>query len=240
VSDDALRDALRDLIPDYTGPVDPVPRVFASVRRRRVRQRTLLAVGGTGLAVVLALAAPVLLLPDHSGGGVQAAAPYDPTAPKVALPRTYPVTAGKIGAADWAIGSTTLSPGARRCLISNDDVSNLQVTCFDEWKAGAAVTWAANPLSDKGIKVTRLTGVAPAGTASVRVRLRSAAPLTLDVRSTPTDRAARFFGDVRPGTVTVLDVTALDATGSALGKPVAAPGHVCTNNAYRVCATPTK
>jgi hypothetical protein len=239
VSDEAFRDALRDLIPDYTGPVDPVPRVFASVRRRRVRQRTLLAVGGAGLAVVLALAAPALLLPGHSGGGVQAAAPYDPSEPKVALPKVHPVTAGKVGRADWAIGSVTFGPGARRCLVSDDDVSNLRVTCFDDWKAGAAVTWSADPLSDKGIEVTRITGVAPAGTASVRVRLRSAAPLTLDVRTTATDRAARFFGDVRPGTVTVLDVTALDAAGSALGKPVADPDHVCTSNAYRVCATPT-
>lgn len=236
-TDGALREALRDLIPDYTGPLDPVPRVFASVRRRRVRQRTLLAVSGAGLAVVLALAAPALLLPGH-GGGVQSAAPYDPAASKIQVPTVYPVAAGVVGGADWAIGSTTLSAGARRCLYSDDDVSAAEVTCFDDWKAGAAVTWDAATLSDRSVKVTRITGVAPAGTASVQVRLEAAAPLTLPVKTTATDRAARFFGDVLPGTVTVLDVTAFDAAGAALGPPVAPPGSICRSNAYRVCAPP--
>lgn len=237
MSDDALREALRDLIPDYTGPVDPVPRVLASVRRRRGRRRTLLAVSGAGMAVVLALVAPALLLPGHRGG-VQAAAPYDPSAPKVPLPPVHPVAAGVVEGADWAIGSTTLAPGARRCLVSDDDVSNLQVTCFDEWKPGTPVTWAADPLSDKGVQVTRITGVAPAGTVSVRVRLESGAPLTLDVRRTATDPAARFFGDVLPGTVVVRDVTALDRAGTALGPAVPDPGHVCTSIPYRACAPP--
>ncbi len=237
MSDDALREALRDLIPDYTGPVDPVPRVFATVRRRRVRQRTLLAVSGAGMAVVLALAGPALLLPGH-GGGVQSAAPYDPSAAKGPVPTVYPVAAGVVGGADWAIGSTALSAGARRCLYSDDDVSDAQTTCFDDWKAGAAVTWAATPLSGKGVAVTRITGVAPAGTASVRIRLAAAAPLTLPVKATATDRAARFFGDVVPGTVTVLDVTALDDAGAALGRPVGAPGSVCRPTADRVCAPP--
>lgn len=239
MSDDTLRDALRDLIPDYTGPLDPVPRVFASVRRRRVRQRTLLAVSSAVLAAVVALVVPALLLPGHSAG-LQSAAPYDPTAAKVALPTVYPVAAGTVDGADWAIGSTTLAPGARRCLLSDDDVSNLETTCFDEWKAGGAVTWAAGSLSDKGFAVTRLTGVAPAGTATVRVRLATGGPLTLDVHTTPTDRAARFFGDVLPGTVVVRDVTALDAAGTALGPPVTDPGNVCRSDADRVCTTPVK
>jgi hypothetical protein len=237
VSDDGLREALRDLIPDYTGPVDPVPRVFASVRRRRVRQRTLLAVSGAGMAVVLAVAAPALLLPGH-GGGAQSAAPYDPSAAKGPVPTVYPVAAGVVDGADWAIGSTTLAAGARRCLYSDDDVSDRQATCFDDWKAGAAVTWAASPLADKGFTVTWISGVAPVGTATVRVRLAAAAPLTLPVKATATDRAARFFGDVRPGTVTVLDVTALDDTGAALGPPVGAPGSGCHSAAYQVCGPP--
>jgi hypothetical protein len=237
-TDGALREALRDLIPDYTGPVDPVPRVFASVRRRRVRQRTLLAVSGAGMAVVLALAAPALLLPGHDGG-VRSAAPYGPAARHEGPALTvHPVAAGLVDGADWAIGSTTVAAGARRCLFSDDDVSVAELTCFDDWKAGAPVSWDANTLSDKGVEVTRITGVAPARTASVRVRLEAAAPLTLEVRSTPTDRAARFFGDVLPGTATVLDVTALDAAGAPLGPPVAPPGSVCRSNAYRVCAPP--
>lgn len=239
MSDDAvLRDALRDLIPGYTGPVDPLPRVIAGVRRRRSRQRTLLAVGGAGLAAVLALAAPGLLRPGHSGG-VQSAAPYDPAATYAGPPLTvHPVAAGVVDGADWAIGSTTVAAGAQRCLFSDDDVSTLEMTCFDDWEAGAGVLWDANPLADKGTKVTRITGVAPAGTASVRVRLESGTQLTLAVRSTPTDRATRFFGDVLAGTVVVRDITALDAAGATLGPPVSDPGHVCRSNAYRVCAPP--
>src|SRR4051794_41510651 len=78
--DDALRDALRDLIPDYTGPADPVARVVATVRRRRVRRRALLAVGGTGLAAMLALVVPALVL-SPAGGGLPAAAPDPPEPP---------------------------------------------------------------------------------------------------------------------------------------------------------------
>ncbi len=249
MSDDTLRDALRDLIPDYTGPVDPLPRVVASVRRRRTRQRTLLAVSGTGLAVVLALAAPALLLPARTGG-VQSAAPYQPAGPPAPSasgdvdrppptpPPVYPVAAGVVDGADWAIGTTTLTPGARRCLISDDDVSWARVACFDDWKAGAAVTWATAPLADRGPAVTWLTGVAPAGTATVRVRLGTPAPLTLGVRVTPTDPAARFFGVVLPGTVVVRDITALDFTGATLGRPVPAPGSVCHPNEYVACAAP--
>jgi hypothetical protein len=225
-SDGALRDALRDLIPDYTGPVDPVPRVLASVRRRRVRQRTLLTVGSAGLVVALALVLPALLLPGHTAG-VQSAAPYDPSARHVQLPAVYPVAAGVVGGADWAIGSATLAAGARRCLLSDDDVSTLEVTCFDDWQAGAPVSWDARPLADKDRPVTRITGVAPAGAAAVRVRLGTGTELTLAARSTPTDRAARFFGQVLPGTVVVRDVTALDAAGAALGAPVSEPAGVC-------------
>jgi hypothetical protein len=226
-SDGALRDALRDLIPDYVGPEDPLPRVVASVRRRRVRQRTLLAVSGAGLVVALALAAPAVLLTGH-GGGVQSAAPYDPATRYEDLGvAVYPVAAGVVDGADWAIGSVALATDARRCLFSNDDVSTLEVTCFDDWKPGAAVTWNAQPLADKDLPVTRITGVAPAGTAAVRVRLDSGTPLTLDVRTTPTDPAARFFGDVLSGSVAVRDVTALDGEGTALGPPVPEPGYVC-------------
>ena len=250
--DDAFRDALRDLIPDYTGPVDPVPRVIATVRRRRGRRRTLLAVGGTGLAVVLALAAPALLLPGHGGGGggVRAAAPHRPDGPPApsasgdvgrpppASPPIYPVADGHLTGAAWAIGTTTLSPGARRCLISNDDVSDMQVDCFEDWRAGAPVTWSARPLSDKGPTVTRIVGVAPARTATVEVRLRTGTQLTLVARATPTDRDGRFFGVVLPGTVTVLDVTALDAAGRDLGPPVARPAVACHPDPTTLCAPP--
>jgi hypothetical protein len=249
VSDDALREALRDLIPDYTGPVDPLPRVVASVRRRRSRQRTLLVVGSAGLAAVLAVAAPALLLPGRTGG-VQSAAPYQPDGPPAppasgdvgrpapAPPPVYLVAAGTIHGADWAIGTTTQSPGARRCLYSDDAVFARETVCFDDWKAGAAVTWNAQPLADKGLPVTRVVGVAPAGTAAVRVQPATGGSLTLPVTSTATDRTARFFGTVLPGTVAVRTVTALDATGTAVGRPVTDPGYTCHAGPRVACAPP--
>lgn len=227
MNDDAFRDALRDLIPDYAGPQDPMPRVAARVRRRRVRQRTLFSVGAAGLAAVLALAGPFLLLPGRSGGA-QSAAPYTPdVGPTEPAPVVYPVVAGEIDGAHWAIGTTTVSPGARRCLVSDDDVFWHELTCFDDWRAGAAVTWNAQQLADRGLAVTRVVGVAPAGAAAVRVRLGTGAPLVLDVRATPTDGAARFFGIALKGAATVRDVTALDAAGRAIGRPVADTRFVC-------------
>jgi hypothetical protein len=238
VSDDTLREALRDLIPDYTGPQDPMPRVAASVRRRRVRQRTLLTVGAAGLAAVLAVAAPALLLPGRTGGA-QSAAPYTPdTGPTGPAPTVYPVAAGMIDGAGWAIGTATLSAGAQRCLISDDDVFWHQLTCFDGWTAGSQLTWKAQPLADRGLAATRIVGVAPAGTTAVRVRLGTGAPIELSVRVTPTDRSARFFGIALKGTMTVRDVTALDAGGRAIGRPVADTGSGCPGSAAAACSPP--
>jgi hypothetical protein len=246
-TDDALRDALRDLIPDYTGPVDPLPRVAATVRRRRVRQRTLLAVGGTGLAVVFAAVAPAVLLPAPSGGtqaagpgvsGPQVPSASGPPGPPAPGSAVYPVAAGKVDGADWAIGSTSYTADARLCLVSDDDVSGREVVCFDGWTAGSPVTWSAQHVDDKGLKVTRVAGVAPAGTTTVRVRLASGALRTLPVTPTATDRDARFFGLVLPGTVSVRDITALDAAAAALGPPVTDPGYSCRPGSNVGCAPP--
>jgi hypothetical protein len=244
-TDGALRDALRDLIPDYTGPVDPLPRVVATVRRRRVHQRTLLAVGGAGLAVVLAVVAPAALLPAPSGG-IQVAGPGldDPpvpsasgvTGPPAPAREVYRVAAGTVYGADWAIGSTSYTADARLCLVSDDDVSGREVVCFDGWTAGDPVTWSAQRLDDKGLTVTRIAGVAPAGTTTVRVRLATGAPQTLAATPTATDRDARFFGLVLPGTVAVRDITALDAAATALGPPVTDPGYSCRPGSNVGCA----
>jgi hypothetical protein len=254
--DQALRDALRDLIPDYTGPVDPLPRVLATVRRRRNRQRVLLAVSGTAAAAVLALAMPALLL-ARSGGG-QAAGPGVPNGPVPSRPvpsgpaptasggggspapppPVYPVASGTVGDAHWAIGTTSLTPDARLCVISDDDVARQEVICFDGWKAGGPVTFAAQPMKDRTLAVTRIAGVAPAGTASVRIRLAAGAPLTLPVKPTATDPDARFFGWVLEGTVVVRDVTALDAADKALGPAATEPELACRSGPNLDCAAP--
>lgn len=246
--DDALRDALRDLIPDYTGPVDPLPRVVATVRRRRVRRRTLLAVGGTGLAAVLVLFVPVLVL--SPSGGLPAAAPptADPLIPaplSVTVapvspapdPPVRPIAAGRIAGAAWAVGSTSLSPGARRCLVSDDDLSMVEVVCFDDWTAGDPVAWSAQHWSDHGPRVTRIAGVAPAGTATVRIRLAARSdPLSVPARLTATDPRARFFGLFLAGTVAVRDVTPLDAAGRALGPPTTEAPYSCIPGPNVGCA----
>ena len=247
--DDALRDALRDLIPDYTGPADPVARVVATVRRRRVRRRALLAVGGTGLAAMLALVVPALVL-SPAGGGLPAAAPDRPDPPTpspvpvtgvAAVPSpgapVVPVASGTVDGAAWSVASSAFGPGVQLCVISDDEVSRMQVACFDGWTAGDPVTWVAQHWSDRGPRVTRIAGVAPAGTATVRIRLASGSgPLTIPVRQTATDPAARFFGVFQPGTVAVRDVTALDAAGRALGPPAKEAPHSCTPGPDAGCA----
>src|SRR5215204_2308761 len=121
-SDGQLRDALRDLIPGYTGAADPLPRVVASVRRRRTRQRVLLAVAGTGTAAAVVLAGPALLLPTGAVTGAGSAPPVPavpaPTASGLpglpaADPPVFPVNSGTVAGAAWATGSVRLASGAR-------------------------------------------------------------------------------------------------------------------------------
>lgn len=228
--DDAFRGALRDLIPDYTGPQDPLPRVVASVRRRRVRQRTLLAVGSTGLAAVVALGAPTLLTGAGPGGQPAAGPGRGPVQPSPSTAQTgpppesvvRPVSRGRIGTRKWAVGSVSIEAGSQRCLFSDDDLFRRATTCFGAWTAGAPVTWADERFPEQ--RVTRVTGVAPAGTAHVRVRFTDGTDGTADGVRTETDYAARFFGLVVPGERTVRDVTALDASGAPTGPAVGPPG----------------
>jgi len=246
---DALRGVLRDLIPDYTGPADPLPRVVATVRRRRSRQRALVAVGTAGAAAAVALTAPALVLPGGQSGQ-QAGYPGQPAGPVPVpsgglgttppRPPVYQVAHGTLGRADWSIGSTSLSTGAWRCLTSADEVFLDETACFDSWPAGGPVSWVARSLTGAGIRVTRITGVAPAGAAEVLVRLADGSADGSIVRAvavqTPTDPAGRFFGLVVRGTVTVRSVTVLDARGSPLGPPVTDPGTSCRPARDMTCA----
>ena len=239
-----FRGALRDLIPGYVGPSDPMPQIVAQVRRRRVRQRTLLAVGGTGLAVMLALLGPMLLLPSPAGlpaaypGG--SAPPIPPPSGPVAVarpePRVYPVASGVVDGMPWAIGSTTVSAGARRCLRSEGAAFNRDTVCFDGWTAGAPVTWAIVPVRDGRVTVTSIAGVAPG--PAVRIRLADGTVKRIPTRQTATDQVARFFGVVLAGSVTVQDVTVLDAAGHRIGAAVRDPGSPCRPGPSVACADP--
>jgi hypothetical protein len=243
--DAEFRRALRDLIPDYTGPSDPVPRIVARVRRRRVRRRTLLAAGGTGLAVVVALLAPMLLsspaglptaYPDES------AAPIPPPSGRVPAPRpdppVYPVAAGVVDGMSWTIGSTSVSAGARRCLRSDGDAFAMDTVCFDGWSAGRPVTWATLPVAGGRVTATSIAGVSPG--PAVRIRLTDGSARFVAARRTATDRVARFFGVVLAGPVTVRDVTVLDASGRPIGAPVRDPGFPCRPGPSVGCADPVQ
>lgn len=248
-ADDRLRGALRDLIPDYTGPVDPLPRVVATVRRRRVRQRSLLAVGAAGLASVLAaavLAGPALL----AGGGtdLQAASSGESPGPVPSAsggqrppdpePTVFEVATGTIKGVTWSIGSTTPGSATRRCLISDDRIFSRDAVCFSEWK-GPEPAWTEDAVRGAGLTVTRVAGVTPSGVTTVRVRYTDGGTVLAPARRTPTDPSIRFFGSVVEGTVGVRDVTLLDATGTALGPPATDPGlPECRTRPDALCAEP--
>jgi hypothetical protein len=239
-----FRGALRDLIPDYTGPADPVPRIVARVRRRRTRRRTLLAVGGTGLAVVLALLAPMLLLPAPAGlpaaypgeSAPPIPPPSDPVPAAQPEPPVYPVASGVVDGMPWAIGSTSVSAGARRCLRSDGRVFARDTFCFDAWTAGAPVTWAALPVTGGRVTITSIAGVSPG--PAVRIRFADGSVELVPATRTATDRAARFFGVVLPGSLTVRDVTVLDAAGHPIGAAVRDPGSPCRPGPSVGCAEP--
>ena len=242
--DAEFRGALRDLIPDYTGPADPVPRIVARVRRRRARRRTLLAVGGTGLTVVLALLAPMLLLPAPAGLPAaypgESAPPIPPPSDPVPAPRpeppVYPVASGVVDGMPWAIGSTSVSAGARRCLRSAGRVFARDTFCFDAWTAGAPVTWAALPVTAGRVTITSIAGVSPG--PAVRIRFADGSVELVPATRTATDRTARFFGVVLAGSLTVRDVTVLDAAGHPIGAAVRDPGSPCRPGPSVGCAVP--
>src|SRR4029453_10700734 len=111
--------------------------------------------------------------------------------------------------------------------------------CFDGWTAGSPVTWAILPVRGGRFTVTSIAGVAPGPT--VRVRLADGSEHFLPARPTATDRAARFFGVVLAGSVTVRDVTVLDAGGHPIGAAVRdpAPGGRVESRSARALAVRT-
>lgn len=238
--DEQLRRGLRDLIPDYAGPVDPVPAIAARVGR--ARRRSLLALGGTALAVALAVVLPVVALP---GGGQPAAyrgaeltgpPPTGSVPPPRSAPVVHPVAAGTTHGLRWTVGSTTLSPDARRCLRADGPVLGPAVVCFDDWVADGPATWTVLPSGDARGTVTWIGGVTPG--PAVRIRLRGGGSRTVPAVSTATDRKARFFGTVVNGRVAVLDVTMLDASGATVGRPLRDPGQPCRPDPGALCGTP--
>ncbi len=242
-----LRESLRDLIPDYRGPVDPVPRVGASIRRRRGRRRAWLTVGSAATAAAVAALAPVVLAALQPAAPVSAArppaAPPAPTgrpATPVPEPVVHPVASGVVAGARWRVGSTSLSDAAGRCLLATGGPFVRHNACFDGWTAGAAATWSAQLVRrPDGGTVTAVLGVAPPPAAEVAVALSDGRTVRVAARRTRTDPDARFFALVVDRRVGVRSVTAFAAGGRPVGEPVTDPGpYVCTPAPDLGCAVP--
>lgn len=242
---DALRTALRDLIPDYDGPADPLPRVGVSIRRRRSRRRALFAVGSAAAAVVLVTGVPAVVgglgptggLPagSPSGGGPASAGPASPLPP----PPVYRVDDGVVAGSRWQVSSTTAGGGARRCLLTQGGGFDRDLVCFGSWRAGQPASWYADVVRLDGRPVTRVTGVAPAGAASVVVRLGPTRTVEASAVRTPTDPVARFFAVLVAGDAPVRSVAARRPDGTALGVPVTVPAEPsCRQTRDNACAAP--
>ena len=250
---DDLRDSLRDLLPDYRGPADPLAGVEAAVRRRRVRRQGWLAVASTaGAAAILACLPTALGLtqltagpapreslvagPDRAGAAVPGSVVADGSAhsgatsadgqgwPEPPL-RGYRVASAEIGRTRWTFSSTSISTSARRCLYANDALFVRTLVCFDYWRPGAATTWTViESHQPKQLGASAVVGVAPARAASVVVLFSDGRPHRARAVRTGTDSTVRFFAVVWPATgLKIYSVTALDSAGRALHHPATDP-----------------
>ena len=240
-----LRAALRDLIPAYHGPADPLLRVGASIRRRRSRRRALLAVSSAAAAVVLVSGVPAVLGgigPGTAGitpGRVPAGSDPATAGPPTPLPPppVHLVARGVVAGSLWQVGSTSPGGAARRCLRTDGGGFDRDLVCFDAWRAGDPVSWYAVVVRRDGRAVTQVAGVAPTGAASVVVRLGSGPPVEARAVRTGTDPGARFFAVLVAGEAPVLSVAARRADGTALGEPVTeASEPTCRESRSNACA----
>jgi hypothetical protein len=165
-----------------------------------------------------------------------------PAGRPAAQPEVHPVAGGELLGAEWAVGSTAPGGTARRCLYSDDDLFVRDTVCFDAWKPGGPVSWAAQPVTPRGLsQVTRVVGVAPASAALVLVRFDDGTGVQATAVRTPTDPAARFFALVVRGAPAVREVTLLDAARRPLGPASSDPGMPpCRPGPGAACADPGK
>jgi hypothetical protein len=246
--DSGVRRTLRDLIPDYSGPPDPLLRVSISIRRRRSRRRALLAVGSAATAAALVAAVPAVLatvLAGNQWGGVPPAAgrpspvPSGVTAAPAPTPPAYPVNQGTVAGAAWRVVSTSPGGAARRCLLSDGGGLHRDTVCFDDWRRGDPLSWHLLVVRFGSTQVTRVTGVAPAGAAMVLVEVAGASPVWTKAVPTPTDSAVRFFATVLEGKAEIRSVTPMRDDRTPLGPPVTEPAAPsCWPAPDNACASP--
>jgi len=227
--DSGVRAVLRDLIPDYSGPADPLLRVGASIRRRRSRRRALLAVGSAaavatlvaGVSAVLGSLGPARSGPASAAGDTApaTAGPSEPVQP----PAVHRVSAGTVAGSRWQVGSTSPGGSARRCLLSDGGGFHRDVVCFDDWRPGDPLAWYRMVVRVGPTPVTQVAGVAPPDAAEVEVRLGSGPPVRAAAVRTTTDPVARFFAVMVEGQVAVRSVRPLRPDGTPLGPAVTGP-----------------
>jgi len=200
--DDILRESLRDLIPDYQPSGDPFARVSASVRRRRARRRTLLAIGSAATVALIAAAVPTLagLVRPPSGqgpAGTRADGPLQTRPPPTPVLQPHLVGQGPLGTAQWMVESRDLSAKARRCLVVDGPaVFDGAAWCFDDWQPGQPgqlVTWG---VVRSGAEATAVLGVADKTVFRVLVKLDDGTEKSVRTVATKTDPRVRFFAFV--------------------------------------------
>ena len=241
-----VRRTLRDLIPDYQGPPDPLLRVRLSIRRRRSRRRALLAVGSAATAAALVAAVPAVLGLVVPGRGGHAPATDRPgpvlsaaTGMPAPAPAVHPVSRGTVAGAAWRVGSTSPGGAARRCLLADGGGFDRDVVCFDEWRPGDPLSWHALVIRVGSTQATRVAGVAPAGATAVLLRAAGGTPVRAKAVRTATDPAVRFFAVVLEGEVRVRSVTPLRADDTPLAAPVTEPAaSSCRPSPDNACAAP--
>ncbi|HEX6755135.1 MAG TPA: hypothetical protein VF109_04225 [Mycobacteriales bacterium] len=212
-----LREALRDLIPDYRAPADPYLRVGATIRRRRNSRRAWLAAGVAAGAAAAVTVVPALAGPG-SPAGIAPAAPRPAGGPPPA--GLQPVAAGTVSGRDWRAGSLTLSPSASRCLYGEGGPFSRDLACFPDWTPERNASWVVLVLPDRPErKVTAVLGVAPDDSRRVSVSFGDGRTAVADAVHTATDPEARFFALVVAGSATVRGVTLLAGSGAPVGAP---------------------
>jgi hypothetical protein len=223
--DDLIRESLRDLIPAYSGPPDPYPRVGATIVRRRRVHRRLVAASAMAAVVAVAVGVPALLrgvAPGRPGAVPAAGAPSTGAGgPAVPMPAGELVTSGTLGGATWSVYEGPMSTDARRCLRADDAVFAGAAVCFDDWHPGEPPGWRQMTALHTGVTATAYFGVAPRTADLVKVVLSDGKTYPARAVRVAGEPAATFFAVVapRPGLVLVA-LHAYSSTGAELsGRP---------------------
>jgi hypothetical protein len=245
--DDRIRESLRDLIPSYQGPADPAARVSAVIRRRRSRQRVLIAI--SSMAAVAAILFTVPLATRGRGAGPAGLAGSAPPAGSPAARGSAPVpvgpgrlvASGSVAAGRWTVRAVQLTSGARRCLQADDAVFQAAALCFDDWPPGGQVSWGTVDAVRSGVPVTAVFGVAATTIGSVVVVLSDGRQRKVQAVANPDHPDTRFFALVAPAPqLTVQTVTTYTTDDMLAQFPTAASGSpACRPSADEPCARRT-